>query len=570
MQIDNSGYLKYAQVVVILSPSYPTGTKEKMAAALGEFLSSPPKGIPAEVIEAFGRTVKTNDGVLPPRVFIEAVDQSSVAISITDTTANILYSNQAFEKLTGYKTEEVIGKNQSILSYKVTPLDVYKELWGCLMDQKSWNGVLINKRKDGKRYLADLTVAPVLGVDGTTCYYLALHRDVTEVHELEQQVRNQKILIESVVDAAPVVMALLEDAGNVILDNHDYKKLMGDLHGEEPAKIFLETLSDVIEEEKKLPFEQRKGFINREISIKNAEGISIRWFNCSGVWVTKKEFKTDDYFTDTNEYCLLLVANDITQQKRQQNQIKTNAMRALMAEQQLMYGMRETLSGAIYQLQAPLNMASAVVAMMERRQDSNNDTNPFQKALIEVIGSGEKVLESLKHSLPPENTEAISLVNVNEVIKDVVDLSIHRLLEKSVIVDWKPETDLPNITGRCFALRTLFKQLLDNAIDALDEPGCSNREISIRTINLVHSVEFIICDSGPGIALNKRNLVFEPFFSDWQHLKGRSGMGLTIAMEMVQKHHGTIDIDSHYDNGCCIQVRLPINSPQASNNEGIQ
>lgn len=532
-----------------------------MAAALGEFLASPPKNVPAEVIEAFGRTVKTDDGVLPPRVFIEAVEQSSIAISITDTSAKILYANQAFEQLTGYKPEELVGKNQSILSYKVTPLNVYKVLWEELMKQHSWNGVLVNKRKDGQRYLADLTVAPVIGADGQTSYYLALHRDVTEVHELEQKVRNQKVLIESMVDAAPVVMAMLNNEGKVILDNHDYKKLMGDLRGTEPAELFLASLSDVIEEDRKLAFSRRKGFINKEIAIKNSRGVETRWFNCSGVWVNEKNITADNYFSDSEECCLLLVANDITQQKRQQNQIKTNAMRALMAEQQLVHAMRETLSGAIYQLQAPLNMASAMVGIMERRQNKDSDPHPCQSALISVIESSEKVLKSLQQSLPFAAQEAYLPVNMNEVIKDVIDLSIQRLLEKSVLVDWDPETELPNINGHAYALRTLFKQLLDNAIDAIDEPGCTRREISIQTRHVDNLVEVVLHDTGPGIAANKRHMVFEPFYSDWQHIKGRPGMGLTIAMEMVQKHQGTIEIDPNQHTGCSIRIRLPINSP---------
>ncbi len=551
-----------------MSQSIPTSSKERMAAALDEFLSSPPRGIPAEVIEAFGRTVKTDDGILPPRVFIEAVEQASVAISISDTRAKILYANRAFEELTGYQSEEVVGKNQSILSYKVTPIDVYKDLWQHLLDQQSWNGVLINKRKDGERYLADLTVAPVLGGDGQTSYYLALHRDVTEVHELEQQVRNQKVLIESVVDAAPVVMVLLNNDGKVILDNHDYKKLMGDLRGEEPADIFLESLSAVIESDRKLPCDQREGFINREVSFKNSQGIATRWFSCSGVWVNEKNITAEDYFSDNEQCCLLLVANDITQQKRQLNQIKTNALRALMAEQQLVHSMRETLSGAIYQLQAPLNMASAVIGMMERRQGKDNNANPFRSALVDVLSSGEQVLESLQHSLPLEDREAVIPVNVNEVIKDVIDLSIHRLLEKSVLVDWDPDPLLPNINGRCFALRTLFKQLLDNAIDALDEPGCNRREIFIQTRRIDDAVQVIVRDTGPGIAANKRHSVFEPFFSDWQHIKGRPGMGLAIAMEMVQKHNGTIDIDPHYHNGCSIRIQFPISTTELSGEEG--
>jgi len=545
-----------------LSQINPTNPKEKMAAALGEFFASPPKEITAEVIAAFGLTVKTDDGILPPRVFIEAVEQSSIAISITDTSAKILYANQAFERLTGYKAQELVGKNQSILSYKQTPPQVYKELWSTLMKQHSWNGVLVNKQKNGTRYLADLTVAPVVGIDGQTSYYLALHRDVTEVHELEQQVRNQKVFIESMVDAAPVVMAMLNNDGKVLLDNHDYKKLMGDLRGQEPAELFLESLSHVIEADRELVFEKRKGFINQEIAIKNSRGIDTRWFNCSGVWINEKSITVDNYFSETEECCLLLVANEITQQKRQQNQIKTNAMRALMAEQHLVHGMRETLSGAIYQLQAPINMASAMVGIMERRQNKDSEPHPCQAALTSLIESSEAVLQNLQQSLPRETHEALSLVNMNDAIKDVIDLSIQRLLEKSVLVDWSPESELPNISGHAYALRTLFKQLLDNAIDAIDEPGCSRREISIKTRRADNSVEVVLRDTGPGIAANKRHMVFEPFYSGWQHIVGRPGMGLTIAMEMVQKHQGIIDIDPHYHTGCSIRVRLPISSPQ--------
>ena len=127
--------------------------KERMAEALGAFLAAPPSGMPLELFEAFGRMVQTEDGVLPPRVFLEAVEQSPVAISITNTAANILYANSAFERMTGYSSAELIGKNQSILSYKVTPVEVYQDLWAHLTEQKPWNGVLINRRKDGTRYL---------------------------------------------------------------------------------------------------------------------------------------------------------------------------------------------------------------------------------------------------------------------------------------------------------------------------------------------------------------------------------------------------------------------------------
>jgi len=539
-----------------------TQSNHKVEEVLDSFLSSPPAGTPSEVIEAFGRLVKTEGGVLPPSLFLEAVEQSPIAISITDLNADILYVNHAFEKLTGYTERELIGHNQSLLSYKVTPSEVYDDLWATLAQQRSWSGVLVNKRKDGERYLADLTVAPVQGADGETRYFLALHRDVTGVHDLERRLRNQKVLIESVVDAAPVVIALLNSDGKVLLDNHAYKKLMGDMRGKEPADRFLEKLFDVIEEDKKRSSSKRTGFVNREVELKFKHNLTSRWFSCSGVWVNKTYPGADFYFSGDKDCGLLLVANEITHQIKQQERIRMNAMRALMAEQQLGHAMRETLSGAIYQCQAPLNTASAVVAMMERRGDG--EANPAVAALTEIIQSGEAVLSSLQEALPAESIEANIPINLNEVIKDVIDVSIQRLLEESVIVAWEPELDIPHVIGRHYALRSLFKQLLDNAVDALNEPQCRHREIAITTRSLDGQVEVVIRDNGPGIAHDKRLAVFEPFYSAWQNSKFRPGMGLTIALEIVHQHAGEMFIDPNYPGGCTIHVRLPINHASLS------
>jgi len=178
---------------------------------------------------------------LPPQVFRQAVEQSALAISITDERANILYANPAFERVTGYAHSEVAGHNESILSYKVTPKLVYETLWAQLKRQRAWNGLLVNRRRDGSRYLADVTITPVVDADGRTSHFLGMHRDVTEMHRLERQVQNQKAMIESVVDAAQVAICLLDEDDRVVLDNQEYKKLIGDLD-REPAATLLAAL----------------------------------------------------------------------------------------------------------------------------------------------------------------------------------------------------------------------------------------------------------------------------------------------------------------------------------------
>ncbi|RTL32931.1 MAG: nitrogen fixation negative regulator NifL, partial [Rhodocyclaceae bacterium] len=167
----------------------------------------------------------------PSRIwlFLEAVEQAPIAISITDPQARILYANPAFEGVTGYAPSEVLGLNESILSYKTTPRSVYETLWKSLHEKKTWNGTLVNRRKDGSRYIAELTITPILDSKGETAYCLGMHRDVTALHALKQKVQNQKALIESVIDVAPIAIALLDDQQRVVLDNHEYKQLTDDL-----------------------------------------------------------------------------------------------------------------------------------------------------------------------------------------------------------------------------------------------------------------------------------------------------------------------------------------------------
>jgi nitrogen fixation regulatory protein len=227
-----------------MSKSKTEAAEQAAISALGEFLASPPEGTPPEVLEAFSLFAGPSAEPLPPRLFFEAVEQGPVAISITDPKAKILYVNHAFERLTGYPREDILGQNQSILSNNATPDSVYHELWRTIQGKRPWTGTLVNRTRQGGDYLAELTVSPVLDRDGRIDYFLGMHRDVTKVHALERALRQQKSLVETIIDAAPVLVALLDEQGKVLVDNQEYKKLLGDLRGREPAVAVCEAILD--------------------------------------------------------------------------------------------------------------------------------------------------------------------------------------------------------------------------------------------------------------------------------------------------------------------------------------
>jgi len=498
---------------------------------------------------------------VPPQVFRLAVEQAALAISITDAHAHILYANPTFERVTGYSQAEVIGHNESILSYRVTPKIIYESLWAQLKRQRPWNGLLVNRRRDGSRYLADLTITPVVDEAGETTHYLGMHRDVTEVHRLERQVQNHKALIESVVDAAQVAIVLLSEDERVLLDNQEYKKLLADL-GQEPAAILLATLRAHSGPELERARTSRRSLSNHEVLIEQPNR-APRWFSCSVSWFEEQDMSADAFYEPAKRNYLLLTIQDISELKQQQEAIRINGLRALLAEQERIQSLRETLAGAVYQLEGPLNMLAAAVKLLDRRKEAGTD-EPLATALDEAVRHGRETLDTLRASIPGGAGERVEAVDLNTVLRDILKLSTPRLLAAGIVVDWQPAALLPAIPGRITQLSTLFKQLIDNAVEALNESRSGQRELRVTTLASTSHVQVIIEDSGSGVPEEWRFKVFEPFFTTKGADQNHLGMGLAIAQEIVARHGGTLDIDPTYRTGCRMRVQLPCPQGESS------
>jgi nitrogen fixation negative regulator NifL len=502
---------------------------------------------------------------LPAWLFFEVVQQAAIAISITDPKANILYANPAFKSVTGYDASEVVGQNESLLSDKRTPDIVYNTMWGRLLQQKPWSGVLVNRKKNGERYLAELTITPVLDDNGKTSHYLGMHRDVTEVHRLQKDFENQKSLVESVVNSAPVLIALLDSRGKVVIDNLAYKAFASDLVNSDPTKTepateCLNLIKQSLGEEFDALLAAGNTLSGHEVSFHLAGEAEPRWFSCAITPFREQDNSADNFFEARKEEYLLLLASEITQLKHQQEAVRLNAIRALMAEQELVQSTRETVSGAIYQLQGPMNLIAAAENMIHRRS-----TTPIDDSLINVLQqamtSGYAALETLEGSIPQEINEAITPVDVNQLLREVLSICTERLLSCGIIVDWQPEPVLPKVPGKENQLRGLFKQLLDNAMDAMDDKNIQRRELIVRTLYPAPDiVEVVIEDSGPGIPEELHLKVFEPFFSTKGRGGSRAGMGMVLVKQVVNDHKGTIALQNAASGGCSVSVQFPISN----------
>lgn len=120
-----------------------------------------------------------------------AIEQSPVAVMITDLDGAIEYVNPEFCRRTGYTEEEVLGENPRIISSGETPIHQYKSLWSTIKSGHSWHGELYNKKKNGELYWENTTISPIVSSEGVVTHYLAIKEDITQRKDYEEKLLYQ-------------------------------------------------------------------------------------------------------------------------------------------------------------------------------------------------------------------------------------------------------------------------------------------------------------------------------------------------------------------------------------------
>lgn len=105
-----------------------------------------------------------------------AVDQSPVAVVITDTNGDILYCNPKHCELTGYSITELIGANSRILKSGKSNKSVYTHLWKTITSGRKWSGEFFNKKKNGSFYWESASIVPIKNDLGEMVNFLKLER----------------------------------------------------------------------------------------------------------------------------------------------------------------------------------------------------------------------------------------------------------------------------------------------------------------------------------------------------------------------------------------------------------
>ncbi|MCA9933222.1 MAG: GAF domain-containing protein [Ardenticatenaceae bacterium] len=158
-----------------------------------------------------------------------ALEAAVDGIAITDRRGTIQWINPAFTRLTQYTYEEALGNNPRVLKSGAHGEAFYKNMWGTLTKGETWQGEIVNRRKDGVLYPEEMSITPVSVTGEETTHYVAIKRSIAERKRVQERLTKQARELQTVAEVATAVATTL-DAQQILQDVVNLTKERFDLY----------------------------------------------------------------------------------------------------------------------------------------------------------------------------------------------------------------------------------------------------------------------------------------------------------------------------------------------------
>ncbi len=235
-----------------------------------------------------------------------------------------------------------------------------------------------------------------------------------------------------------------------------------------------------------------------------------------------------------------------------------NPINSILLATELLKNYVEDINGQLSELdeecleQAKENLEageSILATMPQVIQDINTSAsrlNQLVNHLSEMTGRG---------SITAARTE----VDIHQLVSLCPQMLQYQICERTSHFKLQIEDNLPPLPGNGQQLLQALQNLLINALLSLPERSCAV-QLSVSHNRQDRLLELRICDQGCGIAPVILPKISEPFFTTWAD-QGCTGLGLTVAEQIIKAHDGTLHIDSEPGCGTSILVELPLPAP---------
>jgi len=489
------------------------------------------------------------------RDFLENIFKTSAdGIIVTDSKASIIMANETVEKMIGYSQEELIGKHTKELTPKGKEFEKKgKELITKLFEEDVVTEFEIKwLRKDGSLINVEMNIALIKDNEGNLTGGVLSIRDITERKKADEALKKSEEKYHSVIENASDAIISTNKEGMIITYNKRAEGMFGYSREEIVGKSFLLLAPPKEKERQKDIF--RKFKTNTNSTKKIYEGKGLR--------KDGHEFDLESsvsFLEVHGEYIITSFLRDISERKNIEYKLLQSEKLKSLGE--LAGGVAHDFNNVLAAILGRVQLLKMQIDTPPGKEERRKSTRDLQKSLEVIekaaLDGSETIRRIQEFSRRRDDDKHFANININNVINDALEFTKVRWKDEAetkgiTIHITKELSPLPSIAGSPTELREVFTNLINNAIDAIPQGG----EIRVKTLMDSNYVISKIEDTGIGIPHTISSRIFDPFFTT----KGpqSTGLGMSVSYGIINRHRGTIKLDSIEGQGTTFTIQLPL------------
>ncbi|WP_298391715.1 PAS domain S-box protein [Flavobacterium sp.] len=448
----------------------------------------------------------------------------------------ITLANQSFTEISGYTSDELIGKKAADLLLTNDSRETVKSKEVLREEGKtdSYEVKVIDKSGKNRNWL--ISGAPNYDINGKVVGSIGIHLDITEQKEQEEQLYLLSLIAEKNINAVIISDAdgKIEWANKSFLDMSGYQ--MEEILGKKPGHLLQgkETNPDTVNYMKDaiakgLPF-------NCEVVNYSKHGKKY-WVSIQGQALYNKNGEIVKYFA---------IEENVTKKKELEQQREFLVESLAKSNKEL----EDYAAIVSHDLKSPLRSIHSLISWI--KEDNDKELNEQTTQYLSMIeGKVEKMDHLIEGILTYAKIDKVDVVcekvNTQEIIQNIINI-IHIPSHISVTIT----NVLPIIDADRFRVQQLFQNIISNAVNYIDKPiGIVEVSCSEDSKHFIFSIK----DNGPGIAKENQEKIFK-IFQSLEKSEKSTGLGLSIVKKIVDNYNGKIWIESENGKGTTFFIQL--------------
>jgi two-component system NtrC family sensor kinase len=238
------------------------------------------------------------------------------------------------------------------------------------------------------------------------------------------------------------------------------------------------------------------------------------------------------------------------ERKVEQRTAELKAMQAHLIQSEKLAGVGKLAAGVAHEINNPLTCVLTNSSLILSDLEPNDPRREDLQAIVDETLRCRKIVKGLLDFARQTKPQKQQL-SLNKVAEDVISLVRNQASFQNVSIRMELDPDLPSVLADADQMRQVVLNIILNAAEVMPEGG----EIFLRSAfdSATKQVALRISDTGPGIPLEIQNKLFEPFFTT---KRTGTGLGLAIAYGIMERHKGSLKVESAVGRGTTIVVML--------------